>query len=123
MTAPLFRRVTEQPDGDLYLGAVVRSHIDSRVWVVDMLFSDPAMLQALGVQYRAALGETVPLDLTDDGDRALAEAGGQTVLRWLVGVRDYVERDGIWMTLDRRQINTLIRHLRRARDEAYGRDE
>ncbi len=31
--------------------------------------------------------------------------------------------DGMWVTLDRLGINTLIRHLRRARDAAYGRDE
>jgi len=31
--------------------------------------------------------------------------------------------DGQWIELDRHQINELIRHLRRARDAAYGRDE
>lgn len=31
--------------------------------------------------------------------------------------------DGLWLTLDRRGINDLIRHLRRARDAAFGRDE
>jgi hypothetical protein len=30
---------------------------------------------------------------------------------------------GLWMDLDRGQINRLIRSLRRARDAAYGRDE
>ncbi len=30
---------------------------------------------------------------------------------------------GLWGTLDRRQINRLIKMLRKARDEAYGRDE
>ncbi len=29
----------------------------------------------------------------------------------------------LWVSLDRHQINTLIRHLRKARDTAYGRDE
>lgn len=33
------------------------------------------------------------------------------------------EGDGWYVTLDRRGINDLIRHLRRARDRAYGRDE
>lgn len=28
-----------------------------------------------------------------------------------------------YVDLDRRQVNLLIRHLRRARDQAYGRDE
>ena len=31
--------------------------------------------------------------------------------------------DGMYASLDRRSINTLIRHLRRARDQAFGRDE
>lgn len=31
--------------------------------------------------------------------------------------------DGIFVNLDRRGINALIRNLRRARDQAYGRDE
>jgi len=31
--------------------------------------------------------------------------------------------DGLYMTMDRRQINELIRLLRKARDQAYGRDE
>lgn len=31
--------------------------------------------------------------------------------------------DGMYVDLDRRGINDLIRHLRRARDSAFGRDE
>lgn len=31
--------------------------------------------------------------------------------------------DGFWVDLDRRGINQLIRNLRRARDQAFGRDE
>lgn len=31
--------------------------------------------------------------------------------------------DGFYVNLDRRGINDLIRHLRRARDQAFGRDE
>lgn len=31
--------------------------------------------------------------------------------------------DDLWVSLDRHGINTLIRHLRKARDTAYGRDE
>lgn len=31
--------------------------------------------------------------------------------------------DGFWITLDRYNLNRLIRTLRRARDTAYGRDE
>jgi hypothetical protein len=31
--------------------------------------------------------------------------------------------DGLWVTLNRHGINCLIRHLRRARDAAFGSDE
>lgn len=31
--------------------------------------------------------------------------------------------NGLWVTMTRQGINDLIRHLRRARDAAYGRDE
>jgi hypothetical protein len=31
--------------------------------------------------------------------------------------------DGFYVNLDRRGLNDLIRHLRRARDHAFGRDE
>lgn len=31
--------------------------------------------------------------------------------------------DGRYVDLERREINQLIRHLRRARDQAFGRDE
>lgn len=31
--------------------------------------------------------------------------------------------DGLWVTMTRQGINDLIRHLRRARDAAFGRDE
>jgi hypothetical protein len=31
--------------------------------------------------------------------------------------------DGMYVTLDRSGINRLIRNLRRARDQAFGRDE
>ena len=30
---------------------------------------------------------------------------------------------GMYVTIDRRGVNDLIRHLRRARDQAFGRDE
>lgn len=33
------------------------------------------------------------------------------------------EGNGWFVTLDRAGINALVRHLRRARDQAYGRDE
>lgn len=37
--------------------------------------------------------------------------------------RDEQPHTSLWMTLDRHEINRLIKALRRARDAAYGRDE
>lgn len=93
---------------------------DAERTIVDMLYDDPAMLQALGT---LMLGHNLDANADEAWDRVVAEEEGRRVLTALNKTRDYVERDGIWMTLDRRQINLLIRQLRRARDEAYGRDE
>lgn len=42
---------------------------------------------------------------------------------WLHGAAPDDPEVGLYADLNREQINTLIRHLRRARDTAYGRDE
>lgn len=36
---------------------------------------------------------------------------------------EYLVTDGFYVDLDRQGINRLIKHLRRARDQAFGRDE
>lgn len=90
--------------------------------LVDLLFGDTAILQGIGAMMLTDEDGAEP-DLATDSGRQAAEAEGHRVLHVLREVRNYVERDGIWMSLDRRQINTMIRHLRRGRDEAYGRDE
>lgn len=94
---------------------------DAENTLADLLFGDQALLQTIGLRLLTARGVEGHLE-TDDG-RLLAEEAGAEVIGWLRDARDYVERDGVWMSLDRRQINALIRRLRRARDEAYGRDE
>lgn len=38
-------------------------------------------------------------------------------------VRRQVWSEGFYVTLNRSNVNALIRHLRRARDQAFGRDE
>lgn len=38
-------------------------------------------------------------------------------------VRRETWAEGFYVTLDRNAVNALIRHLRRARDQAFGRDE
>lgn len=47
---------------------------------------------------------------------------GQMVLNALKNARHFVERDGLWATLSRREINEMIQSLRKARDIAYGKD-
>lgn len=55
--------------------------------------------------------------------------GGQPIVRMLgagdepTPLHDMAEFTGLWGTFDRTGINRLIRALRRARDQAYGRDE
>lgn len=72
-------------------------------------------------------GESVQLGLATHDGRSLAE--------WLAGQDENRERTvgeqlaapagfaSLWATLDRAQINRLIKSLRKARDDAYGRDE
>jgi hypothetical protein len=56
--------------------------------------------------------------------------GGQPVVKMLGGggeepkpLHDMATFTGLWGTFDRTGVNRLIRSLRRARDQAYGRDE
>jgi hypothetical protein len=43
--------------------------------------------------------------------------------RWAGDSSETHFTDGMYVNLDRPSINKLIRHLRRARDQAFGRDE
>lgn len=40
-----------------------------------------------------------------------------------VVVRDFFKTGGFWISLDREGCNTLIKRIRKARDDAFGRDE
>lgn len=80
-------------------------------------------------------------DLDDEGNRVpIAEPPAQKWFKVSVGwnretgsvqiatVDDeaddpFSRESGLYVNLDRRGINDLIRHLRRARDSAFGRDE
>lgn len=64
-----------------------------------------------------------PVYATQDAEFDDLSGWGLMVLELLAETRAYVERDGVWLGLDRQQINDAIRHLRRARNEAYGKDE
>lgn len=52
-----------------------------------------------------------------DGNGATHQAEGADLMRREVWAQ------GFYVNLDRSGVNTLIRHLRRARDQAFGRDE
>lgn len=64
-----------------------------------------------------------PTHATSEVERSAHEGYGRLVLCWLAGVRDYVERDGVWVDMARSQLNDLVRHSRTARDGAYGKDQ
>lgn len=52
--------------------------------------------------------------------------GGPVDFTFTTPLPDGVQADvynGLWVTMTRQGINDLIRHLRRARDAAFGRDE
>lgn len=52
--------------------------------------------------------------------------GGPTDFTFTTPLPEGVKADtynGLWVTMTRQGINDLIRHLRRARDAAFGRDE
>lgn len=70
-------------------------------------------------------GRQVPMD-----EQGLAQVGWSAEAEHVQVVtlsRDPVsyetKYEGYYVSLDRRGINELIRHLRRARDQAFGRDE
>lgn len=78
-----------------------------------------------------------PQDLTEDGAYTVVEIGWSReaghVQLITKATNEFGHRmvedegihytDGMYTSLDRRGINDLIRHLRRARDQAFGRDE
>lgn len=57
--------------------------------------------------------------------KILTEASGPMSIGTvpIVEPYEYLVTDGFYVDLDRRGVNDLIRHLRRARDQAFGRDE
>jgi hypothetical protein len=84
--------------------------------------------------HRVQLGEKVEdflvrlgLDRPDyrDSDTQHSQRIGfaDEVLGLVRETRDYVERDGVWVSMSRSQINATIRALKKARNSAYGKDE
>jgi len=75
--------------------------------------------QAIVVQVTWATGRDVQLSTV-----LVNSATRETVTMSVDDGEDGWEFDGGWYaTINRRQINELIRALRRARDQAFGRDE
>lgn len=58
-----------------------------------------------------------------DGGRLIKDEPIQSGDTTIVNYTPIHYTDGFYVQLDRRGINQLIRHLRRARDQAFGRDE
>lgn len=81
-------------------------------------------LDVLGALLREVVhaGDEIPEDSEGKGRIAAHQA---EVARDFLNALDttYGPMDGMYVSLDRRRINDLIRVLRRARDSAYGRDE
>lgn len=73
-------------------------------------------------QRKIAIGHRYSLDI--DPYR-ITPAERDWLLGYLIGQFGHglLVADGFFVDVDRRGINDLIRHLRRARDQAYGRDE
>lgn len=77
--------------------------------------------EALSGQVADAVVEHVAVGWSKgDGLVQLGVVHGDKVKVTIDGGDDVVS--GLWMDLDREQINRLIRSLRRARDSAYGAD-
>lgn len=79
-------------------------------------------LTVLGELVRAVVNENAAID---NGVTGRAAEPASKVGRDFLNALDvkYGSLDGMFVTLDRRKINDLIRVLRRARDSAFGRDE
>ena len=71
---------------------------------------------------RQAPGETDPL-LEVSWQRDLEHVQIAAYSRHSVTLQTIGREEAQFVTLDRPRINDLIRHLRRARDQAFGRDE
>jgi hypothetical protein len=98
---------------------------DSERTMADLMFADHT--EALGAKLEEFLVESGVMEAPDyktsDAEAQQRQVWGGSVLSWLSQVRDYVERDGVWIDLNRTQLNDLVRHARTARDGAYGKDQ
>lgn len=76
-----------------------------------------------GEAAQAAVIEHVAVGWSKDKDVQLGVVPGPRIEILVDGEPLDDGLSGLWMDLDRRQINRLIHNLRRARTAAYGRDE
>lgn len=79
-------------------------------------------LSVLGELARSVVDQHAAVD---NGETGRGESPASEVGRSLLNALDttYGPMDGMYVSLNRRKINDLIRVLRRARDSAFGRDE
>lgn len=97
--------------------------------LLDQLYGSQEQQEGVGAVLLWWLQAELPKLLERHPDLAVAAESalecrmlGSTVLGWVEGQRTPQDRDGLWATLSRYQINELIQSLRKARDQAYGRD-
>ncbi len=98
--------------------------------LVDHLYADDRTLAKIGEAlhkwlYRMEAAPIMPQDFrdSDEQERTFIEAG-RTIVEFVKASRtDYVERDGIWVTLSRHEANAFVRFLRKARNAVFGSDE
>lgn len=113
-------KVGWQPDRDVQVGVVTTAPT-----LLRQLYSEPTMLETIGLDLKARFGIEISDDLTN-------EEKSEAMRQIAIAARDAFDNVsfdpdgpylGVWSTLDRAGCNRLIRVLRRARDAAFGRDE
>lgn len=79
----------------------------------------------IGVHWGAEMAEYLQVStiLFNDDLKYLTGDGVVHVAEGEEAARREIWAQGFYVSLDRRGVNALIRHLRRARDQAFGKDE
>lgn len=124
---PFMLAVGWDKDHDMRVGIQV---VDRETDILHHLFGgDPESLRSVGAAFHKWLyrGDGLPImpqdfRSSDEQDKAFQEAGA-SVLELVAGTRTFIERDGVWVNIDRRESNGFIQLLRRGRDSAYGKDQ
>lgn len=115
------------PDQYMQVGIQVT---DPDKTLVDYLYADDRTLAKIGEAlhrwlYRMEAAPIMAQDFrtSEEQQRAFIEAGQEIIKMVAASRTDYVERDGIWVTLSRHQANVFVRFIRKARNAVFGSDE